>query len=271
MTTTVTSLSDSKEQDIINNLIKLAHKEINNGNKSITPDKLDKLTDLLVQKKIANKSVPVKQQRKPHPQPKYPSLVNKFDLNKASSSSSSRKKENKKVTKFYKANEFSFRKVEFIFITILENLANLMDNLHLLSNLPMFPKFLNNFLKQTNKIWIFLLLFLIRKTISQLLNVLRKIRKVNVELDLLNKTTKDHGLTKKYNKVLKDLKFDKMMLVLELIGNFLDLTFNVIEFYGVDLPGWVMSILNFSSMAMTIYRMNKDDEYVDDDISEDLI
>ena len=32
-----------------------------------------------------------------------------------------------------------------------------------------------------------------------------------------------------------------------------------------------MSLLNFASMAMTIYRMNKDDEYVDDDITDDLI
>lgn len=76
-----------------------------------------------------------------------------------------------------------------MFVNILENLANLLDNLHLLSNLPMFPQFLNRFLKQTNKIWVLILVFLIRKTISQLLNVIRKIRKVNIEVDLLNSTT----------------------------------------------------------------------------------
>ena len=70
---------------------------------------------------------------------------------------------------------------------------------------------------------------------------------------------------------LKDLRFDKSMLVLELIGNFMDLAFNVIELYGVPVPDWLMSGLNFASMAMTVYRMNKDDEYIDDDITEDLI
>ena len=46
-----------------------------------------------------------------------------------------------------------------MFVNILENLANLLDNLHLLSNLPMFPQFLNRFLKQTNKIWVLILVF----------------------------------------------------------------------------------------------------------------
>ena len=45
-----------------------------------------------------------------------------------------------------------------MFVNILENLANLLDNLHLLSNLPMFP-ILNRFLKQTNKIWVLILVF----------------------------------------------------------------------------------------------------------------
>lgn len=104
----------------------------------------------------------------------------------------------------------------------------------------MFPQFLNRFLKQTNKIWVLILVFLIRKTISQLLNVIRKIRKVNIEVDLLNTTTRkskinsiNEDLNTKYKKVLKDLRFDKMMLVIELIGNFLDLTFNLIELYGI--------------------------------------
>ena len=61
------------------------------------------------------------------------------------------------------------------------------------------------------------------------------------------------------------------MLILELMGNSLDMLFNVIELRGLKLPDWLMTFLNFVSMAMTVYRMNKDDEYIDDDITEDLI
>ena len=81
----------------------------------------------------------------------------------------------------------------------------------------------------------------------------------------------NEDINRKYNKILKDLKFDKMMLIFELVGNFLDLVFNLIELSEISVPNWVMSTLNVASMGMTIYRMNKDDEYIDDDITEDLI
>ncbi|RCK59277.1 hypothetical protein Cantr_07755 [Candida viswanathii] len=279
---------DTRQQEIINNLIKLAQQEQANGNTSITSDKLAKLSDLLAQKqqhsekKESTVAAAPPPKSRIQPKPKYASLVNKFDISKSKSREATPplgpSKPIKKQSHYYRPNQFSFKKLEFVFINVLENVANLLDNLHLLSNLPMFPKVLNNFLKQTNKIWVLILVFLIRKTISQLLNVIRKIRKVNVEVDLLNSTTPanksnpiNEDLNKKYNKVLKDLRFDKMMLIIELIGNFLDLTFNFIEMNGIELPSWAMSILNFSSMAMTIYRMNKDDEYIDDDITEDLI
>ncbi|CAX40208.1 conserved hypothetical protein [Candida dubliniensis CD36] len=282
--------TDPRQQEIINNLLLLAQKEQQKGNTSITSDKLDKLTSLLSQQQ--SRTPPsIHTKTKLPPKPKYPSVFNKFDINKSSnnnrqpfsppvkkSKSKPRNTNNNSPKKYYRPNNFSLKKIEFIFVNILENLANLLDNLHLLSNLPMFPQFLNRFLKQTNKIWVLILVFLIRKTISQLLNVIRKIRKVNIEVDLLNTTTRkskinsiNEDLNTKYKKVLKDLRFDKMMLVIELIGNFLDLTFNLIELYGIVLPDWIMSLLNFASMAMTIYRMNKDDEYVDDDITEDLI
>ncbi|KAK6887823.1 hypothetical protein K4I79_001619 [Candida tropicalis] len=277
----IRSTVESRQQEIINNLIKLAQKEQANGNTSITTDKLAKLSELLAQKQQSKQKedrTPQPSRKQYHPKPKYVSLINKFDINKSKPKELVEQKPIKKQKHYYRPNQFSFKKLESILVNILENIANLLDNLHLLSNLPMFPKFLNNFLKQTNKIWVLILVFLIRKTISQLLNVIRKIRKVNVEVDLLNSSstiTKNSSinddLNKKYNKVLKDLRFDKMMLIIELIGNFLDLTFNFIEMNGIDLPNWAMSILNFSSMAMTIYRMNKDDEYIDDDITEDLI
>ena len=46
----IRSTVESRQQEIINNLIKLAQKEQANGNTSITTDKLAKLSDLLAQK-----------------------------------------------------------------------------------------------------------------------------------------------------------------------------------------------------------------------------
>ncbi|CAK9437311.1 uncharacterized protein LODBEIA_P16890 [Lodderomyces beijingensis] len=297
-------------QEIIDNLLSLARQEQAKGNSSITSDKLDKLQSILEEKNRKQTSPSPaageeenkyrKFQRVPaipkqaRPLPKLPSLFDKFDVKKAVSKpspaapapapgvkaeTSKRQKSsnrNKKGIKYFRPRKFTLKQLESMFINVLENIANLLDNLHLLSNLPMFPQFLTKLLKQTNKLWVLILVFLIRKTISQLLNVIRKIRKVNTEKEILNSKSPDKSvlnqdINKKYNKVLKDLKFDKLMLVIELIGNFLDLSFNVIELYGIVLPDWIMSSLNFASMAMTIYRMNKDDEYVDDDITEDLI
>ncbi|KAI5962630.1 uncharacterized protein KGF55_003706 [Candida pseudojiufengensis] len=295
--TSVIGQQTQSKQEIINNLLNLAKQEQAKGNSSITSDKIDKLQTILSkkQKEEENSSNKFKKfQNLPTIKkqvPKYPPLFNKFDIDSAiktnhtspnptiketTSKSPSKSQSKKSNKKFYSPKKFTFKQLEYMFINFLENIANLLDNLHLLSNLPMFPKFLNNLLKQTNKLWILILIFLIRKTISQLLNVIRKIRKINVEKTILNnnspiKTNLNDDINKKYNKILKDLKFDKMMLILELIGNLLDFIFNLIELNSIGVPDWVMSGLNFASMAMTIYRMNKDDEYIDDDITEDLI
>jgi len=301
------------KQEIINNLIDLARQEQAKGNTSITSDKLDKLQGILESsssnnnksQSLSNKSsynfdkfqlfkqIPT-DKAKPRAKPKYPPFFDKFDIDKSvekkesSTTSSSQVLEKKSTTtsikkrqrgsKFFKAKKFSFKQLEFMFINFLETIANLLDNLHLLSNLPMFPQALTRLLKQTNKLWVLILVFLIRKTISQLLNVIRKIRKVHTELNIVNNSQKselskpvNEDINRKYNKILKDLKFDKMMLIFELVGNFLDLVFNLIELSEISVPNWVMSTLNVASMGMTIYRMNKDDEYIDDDITEDLI
>ncbi|KAI5957205.1 hypothetical protein KGF54_000133 [Candida jiufengensis] len=285
-------IGQPSKQEIINNLLNLAKQEQAKGNSSITSDKLNKLQDILSKKQEEESKTKFnKFQTLPiinKPIPKYPPLFDKFDIdnsikpastnNSSNSDKDSTTKSNSKksIKKYYNPKKFTFKQLEHMFINFLENIANLLDNLHLLSNLPMFPKFLTNLLKQTNKLWILILIFLIRKTISQLLNVIRKIRKVNIEKKILNdnsvtKSTLSEDINKKYNKILKDLKFDKMMLILELIGNLLDFTFNLIELNSIGVPDWLMSGLNFASMAMTIYRMNKDDEYIDDDITEDLI
>ncbi|CCG23399.1 hypothetical protein CORT_0D05600 [Candida orthopsilosis Co 90-125] len=293
------------KQDIINNLIELAKQEQAKGNTSITSDKLDKLQSIL-QNKTNNrtlspkssynfdkfqqfKQVPTTKEASPRVKPKYPPIFDKFDIDKTVSkqeslsekdltASRSTKKSKKRGGKFFQAKKFTFKQLEFMFINFLETIANLLDNLHLLSNMPMFPQVLTKLLKQTNKLWVLILVFLIRKTISQLLNVIRKIRKVHIELNIVNNSSKselskpvNEDINRKYNKILKDLKFDKMMLIFELVGNFLDLVFNLIELSEINVPNWIMSGLNVASMGMTIYRMNKDDEYIDDDITEDLI
>ncbi|KAI5970663.1 hypothetical protein CANMA_000254 [Candida margitis] len=292
-------------QDIINNLIQLAKQEQAKGNTSITSDKLDKLQSVLNNKPEPpqrnynfdkfHRFKQVPEQDKPRSKPQYPPFFDKFDIDKAEpkkgsssssssssqvqdkdSSTSTKKRSSKYKGKFFKAKKFTFKQLEFMFINFLETIANILDNLHLLSNLPMFPQVLTKLLKQTNKLWVLILVFLVRKTISQLLNVIRKIRKVHTELNIMNEKTTtskpiNEDINKKYNKILKDLKFDKMMLIFELVGNFLDLTFNLIELSQISVPNWLMSALNVASMGMTIYRMNKDDEYIDDDITEDLI
>ncbi|ODV80111.1 uncharacterized protein CANTADRAFT_25830 [Suhomyces tanzawaensis NRRL Y-17324] len=273
----ITSPNTNKQQIIIDNLIKLAKQEQDRGNTSVTQDKLAKLQEYLKSKDA--ETYPKFNKLPKVPKPKYSLLFNKFDLNKAVSNPNKPHPQTQRPARrrqYSPYRKFSLKRLESIVIEVLETLANILDNLHLFSRLPMFPQYLLKLLKQTNKLWVLILVFLIRKTVSQLLNVIRKERKVNVELNLLNSAKSNAGvvnedINKKYNKVLKDLKFDKMMLILELIGNFLDMSFNVIELYGIPVPDWFMSVLNAASMGMTIYRMNKDDEYVDDDITEDLI
>lgn len=290
-----TYASHKDKQLVINNLIKIIEKEYQKGNQSVSKDKIEFLLEYKKQQKKEEEQKQTPRQDKPKPAlpaPLYPPIFNKLDIKnlanqKASSSSkhspnqSHQQLQNKKPS----PKPLSFKKIEHIVISLLESLANILDNLHLFSKLPMFPQKLISLLKQTNKLWVVILVFLIRKTISQLLNVIRKENKIKVELNILksNKNSKlleeeptntgvgRSGILRKYEKILKDLKFDKVMLIIELIGNFLDISFNLIELYEWALPSWFMNTLNMASMAMTIYRMNKDDEYVDDDISEDLI
>lgn len=260
------------QQEIIEHLIKIAETEQKNGNQTITVDKLNQLNkylqnDSLNQSKFQQKKLP----KHPRTVPKFSPLLKKF---KVKSVQVKEIKITKPELTFYQEiiENFTFKKIENIFVTILEMIGSLLDNLHLFSKLPMFPKVLNKYLKNTNKLWIIILIFLIRKTITQLLNVRRKQQKVKMELTII-KSQKflNSGLITKYNKVLKDLSYDRMMLVIELVGNFVDLAFNSIEFYAIPLPDWFMNTLNFSSMLMAVYRMNKDDEYLNDDILEDLI
>lgn len=273
------------KEEIVNNIIRLAKEEQLRGNTSITEEKLNNLTNYVLKyqedglkKSSAGKTGKDSEKRDfkelpKIPKPKYSPLFNKFTLPKPV-------KHTKLLRRNFKVESFSFKKLERIVIEVLETLANLLDNLHLFSKFPMFPKKLASLLKQTNKLWVLILVFLLRKTISQLLNVIKKEKKVKLELSILHRNQHakllgekddDKNIFKRYEKFLKDLKFDKTMLILELIGNCLDLIFNVVELYAIPLPEWFMTGLNFTSMFMTIYRMNKDDEYVDDDITEDII
>lgn len=282
---------------VIDNLVKLIEKEYQRGNQSVSKEKIALLKkyqeeqakrDELKKAAQASKNKQLKKtteeqkeaEAKPAlPAPLYPSLYNKFTVEPDTQNP---------PKQIPKSQPLTFKRIENIVIAILELMANVLDNLHLLSQFPMFPKKLTRLLRNTNKLWVLILVFLIRKTISQLLNVIRKERKVNGELKILRTNHNSvllkedpappgaqpggqPGILRKYEKVLKDLKFDKVMLIIELVGNFLDLGFNLIELYQWPVPSWFMGGLNVASMAMTIYRMNKDDEYVDDDITEDLI
>lgn len=262
-----------EKNKVVEDLLKLIEKEYKQGNLTVTKDKYQQLLKL---KQEQNRKL--RQGTPPLPPPLYPPIFHKFNVpNQEPPLSPNPKKFRKRRLKL------TFKKIEHVVILILESLANILDNLHLFSKLPMFPEKLVDLLKHTNRLWVLILVFLIRKTISQLLNLIRKERKVKTELGILKNQSNsklleendqpenENNVLRKYEKVLRDLKFDKMMLRFELLGNFLDLAFNVIELYAMVVPDWFMNFLNFASMGMTIYRMNKDDEYVDDDITDDLI
>lgn len=284
--TTLVSSGSVDKKEIIEKLLNLAQEEHQRGNRSVTPEKINQLEGFLLnyqskkEKDIGRGATQGERVRHCHKgnlestKNKYPPLFEKFTVAK--------KQKPVRNTKPRLTFDFSLKSIEATVIEYLEMIANILDNLHLFSRLPMFPQRLLSVLKQTNKLWVLILVFLIRKTVSQLLNVISKERKVNSEYGILrlNKNSKlvyedpekeGSNIFKKYDKVLKDLRFDKMMLILELMGNSLDMLFNVIELRGLKLPDWLMTFLNFVSMAMTVYRMNKDDEYIDDDITEDLI
>lgn len=272
ITRPLTAKSTEKNK-VVEDLLKIIEKEYRLGNLTVTKDKYNQLLKLKQEQHRKQKlSSP------PLPPPLYPPIFHKFSVPKQEPEEPSNPKKFRK-----RKQKLTFKKVEHVAILVLESLANILDNLHLFSKLPMFPQKLVSLLKHTNRLWVLILIFLIRKTISQLLNVIRKERKVRTELSILKSQSNsklleepgqpasENNVLRKYEKVLKDLKFDKMMLRFELLGNFLDLAFNVIELYTMNMPDWFMNFLNFASMGMTIYRMNKDDEYVDDDITEDLI
>lgn len=247
---------------MVDDLLEIIEKEYKSGNKSVTQEKYLRLLKLKNQAKSASPALPP---------PLYPPLFHKFAVPKPQPAPEARK-----VPKNARKTRWSLKSIEKVVILVLETLANLLDNLHLFSKLPMFPQRLLLLLKHTNRLWVLILVFLLRKTISQLLNVVKREKKVQAELAILssnknNKLLSDNSVLSKYEKVLRDLKFDKMMLRFELLGNALDMAFNLIELYNVAVPNWFMSSLNFASMAMTIYRMNKDDEYLNDDVSEDLL
>lgn len=291
------SKASNKSQDkavVVNNLINIIEKEYQRGNQSISKDKIE----YLLEYKKKQQEQQAKIEKPALPQPLYPPLFNKFNIGEQKAKKPKPPVSKSKLKK--PTQPLTFKKVEGVIIAILESLANILDSLHLFSQFPMFPQRLVKLLKQTNKLWVLILVFLIRKTISQLLNLIRKENKIKLELNILksNKNSKlleqtdeneqpamvndngklvqvhtygGGGILNKYEKILKDLKFDKVMLIIELVGNFLDLTFNLVELYQWAVPSWFMSTLNVASMAMTIYRMNKDDEYVDDSIEDELI
>lgn len=282
-------------EELLQNIVKFVENEYNRGNSSVSAEKYQALLKYqqdqeesahrrneanFARKYSPDRSVTFeslgegeKLSPPPLPRPLYLPLFYKYKVPQVPDQSRLISKKPHRSSK-----PWTIRRIEAVGLNVMETMANLLDNLHLLSRLPMFPKKLNRLLQHTNSVWVVILVFLIRKTVSQLLNVLRRERKVKNEMAILSQNchsslldlASENGIMRRYRKLLKDLKFDKMMLQLEFVGNLLDLAFNVIELYRVSVPDWIMRIMNMASMAMTVYRMNKDDEYVDDDISEDI-
>lgn len=293
--TIIKPTSTPTREQLLRNIVQIVENEYNSGNKSVSAEKYEALLKFQALQKAkrepqentkANRDTrvqnPVKKnnwlarteklQPPPLPRPLYLPLFYKFEVPQVVDQS-------RKTRRPLRKQDWSFKRIEAVGLNVMETMANVLDNLHLLLKMPMFPQKLNRLLQHTNSVWVVILVFLIRKTISQLLNVLRRERKVKNEMAILELNCHNRQLLeldsqgnifRRYQKVLKDLKFDKLMLLLELVGNMLDLAFNAIELYSLRVPKWLTSIMNVASMAMTVYRMNKDDEYVDDDISEDV-
>lgn len=274
-------LTNKSKQEIVEDILRLALQEQQRGNRNITPEQLSKLSQYIEashKKEVLPSTPPISPPEHHHrdlrkyqrlPPPKFSPLYSKLQVSSVRSAESaqlapSADKNRRRVP------ASKLKQLERIVVTVLETVGNLLDNLHLILHMPFFPKVLQRVLTHTNKLWVVILVFLIRKTICQLLNVLRRERKVETELKLVDKID-DTRLSARYAKLLKDLRFDKSMLYIELVGNFMDLVFNLLELYKVAVPDWCMTFLNIGSMFMTIYRVNKDDEYMDDDITEDLI
>lgn len=155
--------------------------------------------------------------------------------------------------------------VEQVIITILENLANLLDNLHLFSRMPFFPQFLKKALKHTNSVWVVVLIFLIKRSITELMNLRKHKHNLLKELEIIGKQklgskwTLGGDIGSEHHKILSTIAVKRVMVYVEIGGNLLDLTLNVVELRGWKLQKSIMSGLNLCSMLMSIYRVNKAD------------
>lgn len=160
----------------------------------------------------------------------------------------------------------NFVQMEHLVVTILENLANLLDNIHLFSKMPFFPSILKQALKHTNSIWIVVLIFLIKRSISELRRLQSEEREIVKELEIVEKQKQKQTLSQSslnedihtnHHKTLTKIAIQRIMIYVEIGGNILDLTLNVIEFQGWKVHRGFMSVLNICSMLMSVYRVNK--------------
>ncbi|RKP28964.1 hypothetical protein METBISCDRAFT_19800 [Metschnikowia bicuspidata] len=276
MPTTTRAVSGRTREELLQKIVQVVENEYLRGNSSVSAEKYQALLEYQRQTqersprpKYLLPSLASKLRGPPVPRPLYLPLLYKFLVPSP----------DERILRRPRAQTWTLRHVEAVALNLMESMTSVLDNLHVLSKMPMFPRKLVRLLQHTNRVWVVILVFLIRKTVSQLLNVLRRERKVKNELAILGlschspllELDSENGVLQRYRNLLKDLRFNKMMLQLELVGNVLDLAFNAIELYRVSVPRWLMSTMNVINIAMTVYRMNKADEYVDEDISEDLL
>lgn len=147
-------------------------------------------------------------------------------------------------------------------VTTLETLANILDNMLLLSRLPLFPKSIRLLLRYTNIVWVVVLVFLIKRSVTQVVHLNKQERAIRQELAVILMREKCVGklfqeVEAKHEQMLSMIKIKRVILYIELAGNSLDFLLNLIDIMGWKPQRSLMTVLNASSVLMSMYRMNK--------------
>lgn len=232
--------------DAASRLLALALKEQQNGNSSITDEKIARLKECL-----SRQSAPPRTDIHQGLSPIY--YRYKLPLQKTRAVLRKRTFENQLPPSHLLAQ------VEAIAVKILETLALLLDNLHLILKLPVFPKFMHRLVKHTNSVWAVVLVFLIKRATTLLLRLNRQEQRVQRELDIVQTSYSEinRDIASQHSQTLKSIAMERIVLYGEIAGNGLDLLVNIIEMKKWKLPWGIMGLLNVSSTVMSIYRVNK--------------
>ncbi|ODQ80273.1 hypothetical protein BABINDRAFT_7727 [Babjeviella inositovora NRRL Y-12698] len=161
-------------------------------------------------------------------------------------------------------------RAEEVLLEHLESLVTLLDNINLLQR---FVKRLkeNKFLEMINthtaKIWVFTLVFMIRKSISDLIERNTVLRHTKAELVVFLQTRiaqqklavdpRDDAFIQEFYTRIEEVQHERSLILLELSGNVIDFAFVLTEVLGIALPGYVEGFLSLVSGLMSWYRISK--------------